>query len=205
LANKFLNCIKKYGHRKLVVLCLFLIFPIISIAMAGKHEWLVRIFVLIIVFGLGTPIFIWWAVNPKSQFISKSAKLNQPKYNKVKRNVTLLMRLFFLIIGFILFCGILVPFAIDVCSIVFAGEQPVVISAYAAHSSGIPLIELLNQEIIIEEDGVKSSYYFWYSLKPRLRRGVKYEFLILLRSKLILQARRIESENNSKELSEGGH
>jgi hypothetical protein len=78
---------------------------------------------------------------------------------------------------------------------VIRGSRPFVINGNVQSvMSPFPLLELVSQEIEVDVSGTRTTYRFWYSFRGRLRRNSHYEFLVLPRSKLILEARELKQE-----------
>jgi len=168
------------------------VFPIVCITAAGENEWIGRLITLTVVFTFGIPTLFWWALNPKSNFITKRAKLNQPKFKKIKRYIDFLMRLVIIAFGICLLWGTAIPLAIGVGSLM-RDERPVVVRGCTTSiTTPFPLLEFLSQEIVLENTGDKTTYRFWYSLRPRLKHNRNYEFLILPRSRLVLEAKELK-------------
>ena len=168
------------------------VFPVVCITAAGQHEWIGRVIALTVVFAFGIPMLFWWAINPKSNFITKRAKLNQPKFKNIKRHIDLLIRLVIIVFGICLLWSTAIPLAIGVGSLM-CDEQPVVVRGrITSIVTPLPLLEFLSQEIVLDNTGRKSTYRFWYPLRPRLTRNKNYELLILPHSKLILEAKELK-------------
>ena len=190
--KKLCDSLKKYGYGRFTILIIFFILPYVSIRMAGQYEWLGRLVGLTVALGVGVPTLIWHSVNPKSEMVSKDAKLNLPKYKKVKSYIALTMRIILFLIGVILLWGCLVPLVNDTNNLIH-GQRPILVNGIVSSVvRPFPLLEFISQEVVLEKSGTKSSYRFYYSFRPRLRRGAKYELLVLPKSKMVLEAKEIK-------------
>jgi len=168
------------------------VFPVVCITTTGEHEWIGRIIALAVVCTFGIPILFWWALNPKSNFIAKNAKLNQPKFKKMKRHIDLMVRLVIIVFGICFLWGTAIPLGIGIGSLMFDGRPVVLRGCTSSITTPLPLLEFLTQEIVLEQAGCKSTYRFWYPLRPRLKQNKDYELLILPRSRLILDAKELK-------------
>lgn len=180
-----IQLVRKWG----VVVVVFLL-PFMSIVLAGKYKWAGRMVGLSIVIPFSAPAILWYALNPKSIFLRKGAKLHKPELSKVKAHVTLIMRITLVILALILLWGIVVPFASDLIEFV-GGQKPVVVRGIVSTvQTPFPLLEFISQEIVLEEKGTTTSYRFFYPLRPELRKGATYELIILPKSRIVLEAKK---------------
>lgn len=176
--------------RKWWVPVAFIILPLITIFLAGLHEWIVRIVVLAIVFPLGIATLLWYALSPKTQIIKTGAKLNDPNFsNKTRRRVNLFLRVLLCLVGLMLMVSA-GRFFLDIGSILGGGVSRAV-EGYVCDNSSFFGLWFLYQKITLKHDeDIRGQYYLFYSCKPRIHRNTYYEFLILPRSKVVLEAKK---------------
>jgi len=176
---------------KWVPLILFIVVPYTSILLAREHELVGRIVALSIVFCSAVVLIFWYSLNPKTKIIRPGGKLTQLGFKK-KQIVEWTARLLFLGFGLVFLYSFVVPFAIDMF-VVVQGYEITTVKGTVTRNSTLFGTWFLSQSIRINRGtSGEETYYLLYSLKPRLRRETKHEFLILPHSKLILEAKELK-------------
>lgn len=89
-------------------------------------------------------------------------------------------------------CGVLIPLVFDTCGLIRGERLVLVTGEVKSVVVPFPLLEFLKQEVVLEHKGKMTSYQFFYSFRPRIRKNSQCELLVLPRSKLILEVRAIK-------------
>ena len=176
---------------RMMVLFGCFILPVMCIYLFNSNIWIGRLIGVFIAFSIGIPACFFYSLNPKIKYIKENAKL----YNNKKASffVEAFFRLLFFICGFIFCKSFYVPMIMD---IVDGVEHPRIIGEVAHITEPFPLLEFFSQELQVNYKGRRMTCYFLYPLQTRLEENTKYDFVILPRSNLILDARL--SENSTK-------
>jgi hypothetical protein len=164
----------------------FFIFPSIMVSLPWIPIWLGRLIAVSTFTFFGTLAIFWYGLSPRSKMIRKGGKLNEPRFNRVRPKIERVMRA--LIVGFGAFFSFYVtlPLASDLVHLA-AGEKPAIITGIPADKS-VPLggLWFLKQSVRFGREA--DSYSLFYSWKP-LRVDASYEFVVLPRSRVILDFR----------------
>jgi len=183
------NRIRKFILAAIPVVLLFI--PLICLQIFRSNQWIGRLIALSILLPFAIFALAWFVFDPTCKFLSPKTKLSKAN-ERVKKIWALICRLFLLGIMLILLIGVVVPFEADIVSLI-AGKELVVVSGETTSIIvPFPLLELISQEVTIDPNGHKESYHFYLSFQPRLNIESKYEFIILPRSKIILEAKKLE-------------
>lgn len=186
--NRLLKWIRRFWVPFVFIIC-----PPPIILLAGRLEWIARIFTFLVVLPAAVVAVFWYGLSPKTQIIKPGAKLNRQEFGKKwKTRVTIIGRALFCLTGLIILFGLMVPFTIDI-ALLLSGDKPIMVSGRTIDNETFFGFSFIYQNIRFETDaGAKKHYFLLYSAKPRLRRNAHYEFLALPRSKLVLQARELK-------------
>lgn len=178
--------------KKWIPFLCFIGIPLLITTLFKNEEWLARIIAIFIAVLIGIPTLIYYSLNPQSNIISEGAKLNKPGYEKQKKIVLIIMRLIYFMLGIFLLFIILIPLSNDVFSLIYHRQQPLIVKGNVIENSSPFGIWIMIQTIRIEMGIEKQNYYLLYSLSSGPRRNKMYEFKILPKSKLILEANLIQ-------------
>ena len=144
-----------------------------------------RFFVLSFIFIAAFVSIILLVFNPKTNFMSRKAKLNQPGYEKAKKNVNIIIRIFILGMALLLlFIGI-IPLVKDFMEYQKDNSFPQQIITVHKSSAQFGL-SFFYQSLTIDEDGSTKLYYI-YSGKPALKKDTSWKVIIAPNSRQILQ------------------
>ena len=189
--------LKNLKHKRWLVFFLLIALPFLALSLSGSYEWRVRLFFITMIYLIGAPAWFWWILNPRTHIISKEAKLNQPKYDKVRPRWNLIIRTVFFLAGVCAVRAKVIPL-ISGLAVLHKGQSvQYAVGKVCSANSTFPLFQPFFQSIVIEIDGVKKSYHFDLSFQPRLHEDQKYEFIILPNSEIILEVRKIDGETGS--------
>lgn len=177
------------GLKGLAALFVLVVVPFALVLIFRRREWLGRIIALVIVFYTAIGLVFWISLNTKIDFFSKTSKMNKPGYETKKKVVDVIGRIFFLSFGVGLLCIFVIPLTNDVAHLM-AGEKLKEVTATVTYNHSLYGWWFLSQHLRLrEQDGSKEKCYFLFSLKTRLLRDKNYKFLIMPRSKLVLEAK----------------
>ena len=163
-------------------------FTIIPIFSFYEQEWLGRIITLSIVLAIGTSFLFWYSLYLK---VKKGAKLDRPGHEKSKKRFELIARIFMFSIA--LFVAYLsVQFTRDVSSLI-KEKKIVLVRGKVIMNSTVYGASFLYQSITLEtENNREENYSLYYSSQPRIKKGGIYQFKVLPKSEVILEAKRIK-------------
>ncbi len=172
----------------LFFLALFLV-PYLLVSLPGVPRWVGRTIGAGILIFLMTGATFWFGFSPKSAIIRPGSKLSQPQFDRVRPDVEHGIRILAVGFGFFLLIYVTFPFASDLARLA-TGQRPLRIIETAQYKSVPPFgVWFLEQSVRFSRDG--KSYRLFYSWEP-LHVGDQYEFVVLPRSRFILDFRRIE-------------
>ena len=141
--------------RRFLPILIFCILPFILIS-STDQEWKMRFFVLSFIFIAAFVSIILLVFNPKTNFMSRKAKLNQPGYEKAKKNVNIIIRIFILGMALLLlFIGI-IPLVKDFMEYQKDNSFPQQIITVHKSSAQFGL-SFFYQSLTIDEDGSTNS------------------------------------------------
>jgi len=183
--NKPAGCI-----RKCLPFVMFFALPFGCVLLI-KPEWLGRLLATGIFFCLGAGLGLWYGFCPKSRIITKEAKLSNPEFKKVKPRITLILRTLFVTLGLILLWQGLF-FSIDTAEMMAKSNYTFIQGRVKLNNSPFGMWFLRQGIVLDDKEGKEKSYGLMYSLAPRLKRNTNYEFLVLRRSRIILEARELK-------------
>jgi len=126
---------------------------------------------------------LWYGINPKTRIIRPSGKLNDPRYQKVRPRIEVILRVLIVAFGLLVLYEDTIPLTVDVVQAA-RGERPVKIIGTVTYKS-VPFggVWFLKQSVRVQ--GYRDAYFLLYSATPLLV-GRSYELLILPRSRMIL-------------------
>jgi hypothetical protein len=168
-------------------LFLFLVLPYIIVSLPGVPQWFGRTIATSMFIVLMPAFMLWYGLSPRTKMIGASGKLSQPQYDSVRPTIEKNIRVFFVLVGVVSFVYLTVPFGTDLVRLM-GDEKPLNITG-AVKDKSVPLFGLwfLNQAVHISQE-TKVKYNLYYSWKP-LRVGETYQFVVLPRSRVILEFR----------------
>lgn len=136
--------------------------------------------VIVSVLLLGAPVAILW-FGFKSQMIRPGGKLSEPKFDRARPKIEVAMRMLLVAFGVIFFWSSTLPFAEDL-ALIAVGKKPLRITKTVKYMrSGRPGNP--RESIGFSDDD--KAYQLYYPTKA-LRVGDTYEFVVLPRSRMIL-------------------
>jgi hypothetical protein len=173
---------------KASVFFLLFVFPYWLISLSSPQPWISRAIAVSLFLVLMISATFWYGLSSKTRMIMPGGTLSQPQFDDMRPQMERRIRIFVVLFGVFASIVMGIPFARDLIQL-SATRDPIRITATAVDKS-VPLFGLwfLEQSVRISRPGLE--YHLFYSLQP-LRVGQKYEFLILPRSRVILDARRV--------------
>ena len=167
-----------------VAIIFVFLLPFVIVSLPGVPGWLGRVVAVSIFAFLMTPGIFWFGLSPKSRVIGRSGKFNGPRFDKVRPQIERVIRIVVVTFGVFFFLYVTLPLASDLVHLA-RGEKPTRITAVVRYKS-VPLggLWFLKQSVRFSTEAV--SYSLFYSWKP-LRVGESYEFVVLSRSRFILE------------------
>jgi hypothetical protein len=178
----------KTGNRSMRILYAVLLFvvPYVVISLPGVPRWLGRTVAASIFIFFMTVATFWFGLSPKSKMIRPGGKLSQPQFDSVRPLIERRIRILVVVFGVFAFFTITLPFTEDLIQLA-AGQKPLRITGTTTDKS-IPLfgVWFLEQSVRLTRGG--KNYSLFYSWEP-LRVGKTYEFVVLPRTRLILDFR----------------
>lgn len=164
------------------------VFPYWLISLNSMQQWASRAIAISLFWVLMISATFWYALSSKTRMIMPGGTLSQPQFEDTRPLMEKRIRIFIVLLGVFASIVVGIPLAQDLFQL-SATRDPIRITATPLGRS-VPLFGLwfLEQSVRISRPGF--DYYLFYSLQP-LRVGEKYEFLVLPRSRVILDARRV--------------
>lgn len=172
------------------------VLPYVLLILPGIPRWLGRtVAVTLFVFLLSVCVF-WFGVSPKSKIIHESGKLSQPQYDKVRPKIELGIRAAIVFLG-VLFCFTATyPLALDLAHLAVDRKPTIFVGTVVDRSTPFMGVLLLAGSVRLSRVG--PSYYLLYSrAQPHL--GESYEFLVLPRSRFIVDFRSLPAPLDKSE------
>ena|SRR5438874_9537980 len=171
-----------------ITIFLLFVFPFAVVSLPGIPPSPARL-LAVSSFVFAVPgIILWLGLNPKAKIIGDRARLSdnaRPHVERVARVLLVAFSVFF-------FYEMTVPFAIDVFHHAKGDEKPISIVGVIKDKS-VPLFGLWFLKQGVQLSCGAKSYTLLYSWTS-IRFDRSYEFVILPRSTMILDAREIQSE-----------
>jgi len=138
------------------------------------------------VFVAGIFFLFLYALSPKSKFILKGGKLNNPEFKNQKKHIELFLRGAISLFTLSLIFFFVLPFGADILWISRGVEQPVRLSGKVVQNTTTFGAWFISQRLKISGESTNDDYYtLLYSLN-HLSKDQKYDFILLKRSKLVL-------------------
>ena len=162
-----------------VVIFLFFLFaPIVILRLPAVSQVVVRM-IAVTFWAFAMPMAIFW-FGIKSRMIRKGGKLYQPQYDDVRPRIERNIRFALIALCIFYFFVISLPFAKDLIQVAKVRRllRTSNTVTYIRHSGRAP-----SQDIGLS--GIDKNYYLFYPCKT-LKVGKAYEFVVLPRSRLIL-------------------
>jgi hypothetical protein len=168
-------------------LILFVV-PYALILLPGVPQWLCRSIAVSVFLVLLTGGTFWYGLSSKTRMILPGGKLSEPQFSDLRPKMEKRIRIMVVVFGVFLALVLGLPFTMDIIQLAKNGE-PMRITATALDKS-VPLFGMwfLEQSVRFSRGG--KNYHLFYSLQP-LRVGEEYEFIVLPRSRLILDFRNL--------------
>jgi hypothetical protein len=161
----------------------FFIFPVMMVSFPGIPIWLGRAAAVSIFFFFMTVAIFWFGLSPKSKMI-QGGPLTEPRFEKTRRKIDLGIRSAVIAFGLIFLFYKTLPLASDLFHLSI-GEKPAKFTARVAYeTSSLGGVFFGERSVRFARDGM--SYTVFYSWTSPLRVGTSYEFIVLPRSRLIL-------------------
>ncbi len=136
--------------------------------------------------------FLWMALDRSFQIISPNAKLNQPRFNKIRPKVEISFRVVLCILAIGIFFLIALPISIDIWDLTHGGNF-ITIEGKVLDNSTLYGTWFLKQSIHIQgRDG--KIYILLFSFEKRINLGEIYEFKTLPRSCCIVEKKLLSNE-----------
>jgi hypothetical protein len=159
------------------------VFPVVIVSLPGVPIWLGRaVAVSIFFFFLDVGIF-WYGLNPKSKMIL-GGTLAEARFDKTRPKIELGIRICVIAFGLVLIVYKVLPLASDLFHL-STGEKPAGFTAKVIYeTSSFGGLLLGERSVRFAREG--ASYTLFYSWTSPLRVGESYEFVVLPRSRLVL-------------------
>jgi hypothetical protein len=160
------------------------ILPFVAVSLPSVPAWLGRAIATSCFMFFSTVGILWFGLSPKSRVIGRSGKINQPQFDRVRPTIERIIRTIIVAFGVFFFFELTLPFATDLFHLA-RGMKPERITAGIIYRT-VPLggLWFLKQSVRFTRDAV--SYSLFYSWQP-IRVGESYEFVVLPRSRVILE------------------
>jgi hypothetical protein len=173
-----------------VFLILVLVVPFVLVALPGIPQWLARTTATSVFLAVMTGGVFWYALSSKTQMIRSSGKLSQPQYDDVRPTIERNIRVVVLLFGVFCCIYLIFPLMVDVGRLM-GGAKPQRTTDVVKEKS-VPLFGLwfLEQSVRLSQEP-KTKYALYFCWEPLQARG-KYEFLILPRSRVIVEFREVD-------------
>jgi hypothetical protein len=174
-------------NKSLVGIALVFVLPVVIVSLPGIPVWLSRsIAVSTFIFFTTVGIF-WFGLSPKSKMIM-GGSLAESRYDRVRPKIDLGIRGVVVAFGVLFFVYKTLPLGKDIFHLA-TGEKPTKLTATVAYrTSSMGAVLLGERSVRFARD--TTSYYLFYSWTSPLYIGESYEFLVLPRSRMILDFRR---------------
>jgi|HubBroStandDraft_2_1064218.scaffolds.fasta_scaffold83564_2 hypothetical protein len=165
---------------------LLFVFPYWLLSLHTFQQWVSRAIAVSLFLTLMISATFWYGLSSKTRMIMPGGRLSQPQFDDFRPQMEKRIRIFIVLFGVFACIVMGIPFARDLIQL-SSTREPIRITATTVDKS-VPLFGLwfLEQSVRISRPGLE--YHLFYSLQPLLV-GQKYEFLILPRSRVILEAR----------------
>jgi hypothetical protein len=164
---------------------LIFVIPFVVLIVPGVPQWLGRtIATSILIFSFTVGVF-WYGLSSKTKMIVSPGKLSQPQYDSARPLIERNIRIIVVLFGAFFFYYLTFPFSVDLATLI-GGKTPLRISGMVRTKS-VPLfgVWFIEQSVMISPE-TKVKYQLYYSWDP-LRVGETYEFLVLPRSRVIIE------------------
>lgn len=167
----------------LVAVSLVFVLPIIAVNL-NVPVWIGRMIAVSSFTFFFTVAIFWFGVSPNTKMIVGKRGLADPKFDHVRPRIELAIRIAVVLFGFVFLASNTVPLANDLLHLA-TGEQPTTLTATITYRTSSPG-GLLVGERSVRFDRRGESYYLFYSWTKPLRIGETYVFVVLPRSRMIL-------------------
>jgi len=171
-----------------IAIFFLLVFPFIVVSIPGVPTPMGRAVAVSCFVCLLPLAVIWYGISPKVKMIRASGKLSEPRFDKVRPYIETSIRALIVACGLFFSYAVTVPIGLDLFRFM-AGEKPTrVIGVTTDKSVSLGGLWFLKQSVQLGSG--RTTYYLFYSWEP-LQVGQSYEFLLLPRSKVILEFHKI--------------
>jgi hypothetical protein len=178
--DRQLCAVRAMSTRNIFLAIMFLT-PCVLLSVPSIPPWLGRT-IAVFILALGSTLFFLLAgLVPKLKWVSVGSKLRRPEFDAIRPKMEQRLRLFVLILGAFVFLFGTLPVMEDVVHLC-AGEKPVQITETPQSTSTLFGTWFLAQFVNFPSE---KSCSLFYSMK-RVRVGEEYDFLILPRSRVIV-------------------
>jgi hypothetical protein len=162
---------------------LIFVVPFILLSSPGVSAGFGRIVATsIFIFGMTIGVF-WYGLNPKTKMI-RGGKLSQPQYDSVRPTIERNLRILVVLFGLFACVYLTFPWAADMARLA-GGEKPLKVTGTVEYKS-VPLFGLWFMEQTVRVSRKLSpNLFLYYSFTP-LHVGEAYDFLVLPRSRVII-------------------
>jgi hypothetical protein len=167
------------------VLLLFVV-PFIVLSIPGLPHWMGRVIGISIFIFFMTIGSFWYGLSPTTVMIRPGAKLARPEFDSIRPHIERGMRATVIIFAVFFLVVVTRPFTMDLIQLA-RGGKPVEITARPV-AKQVPLFGIWFVEQSVRFVRGDKDYSLFYSSQP-LRVGEEYEFIVLPRSRLILDFR----------------
>ena len=169
------------------------VLPILLIYASGLPEYVGRAFSCLAFSWAAVVSLFWVAVDRSFPLITSTAKLNQPRFVKIRPKVEIFLRVFLFIFVALFIYFKALPVSFDGWDLAHGGTTKR-IEAKVTDNSTLFGTWFFKQAIHIQNGGGKE-YVLLFSFEKRINAGEMYEFRVLPRSSYIVEKKLLSDES----------